>query len=1067
MNSTGNYSGKILYISTPASGKSSDLPSGYACDRAETVEAALNLLYDQSYDLIILDDAVFADQTYLVIIELKRRKPEVPLVILTENMSSVYQTNLMDAGTDDVLCRNLSQEELQTRLNICIKRGQRNQRDYRREITLYQIMHLTQQLNTQTEPNSFIEKTVRSIRSTFMLYGCAVIIPDNGLERVYISSQAGKNQPDFSRAIREQTTTDPFVRPVFTGVIEAFQDISKDRHYRAMATLPEAHSALVIPLRQHTDSIGTLVLFGNHGQQFDLDDVSVFEILANQLAGSLQNAFFHEAQTLQVQVNKVLLNAWQLLLRAATAPEVATTLCRLIEEIPNVEHALVWLTGATREETAVYSHQNLHAARDTFSNLLKQNSVSDLVDSTHVDSGVLLQTQLSPTNPIRPLFRALNARRLLFLPLEDSARLIGGTVISIAEDKQFGLNDVALVRNLAVAAGQALERITLIEAMAEKSARLEAILRSITEGIFFVDDANRIAFCNPQATELMGIKPSEVLEKQSFVLLDLLSSRAENPEHARTSLFAAVDSINGSALQPKDNYPIVEFPLGGNRQTVRVEFIAIDEFQKWHRSWIGLIQRMDVVEQDSVPSDTVGFLVNTLSATGKELANNIDLLVNSGNKQSNTQRLARLNDIKHGVTAMRQLVQNVADYSTISPYQPDHFFAMVDLAELIRDVIRDHFPESHPALRFAPKPGQYKIEFDQQIGRRALTRLFEDCITRGQSDGVISVNLENAGSTLRIIIEQALASGRRIGELSPFDVVSHDLRLDLWKDVYPFYLLIQLFQGSISNALVSGKTQRLTISFPLPTTEELTPLPDTGELTAPDGVKAVSAPVRAPDTVMLVEGSSAISVGLKRMLESEGYDLVIPRSPSDAVSELRLVHLDLIVIDGALSDMDTVTLIQRMRRVVEVPIVVIADSASDEQRVNALNAGAEDYVVAPISDAELVARVKLLFRRKHLADRTEVPLEFGDLRIDFARRQVYVNRKPVILTRIEYDLLNVLVKNKGQVVVHQTLLESVWGPEYHTETQYLWVHISRLRKKLEPTAYIHNQARIGYVFQPD
>jgi two-component system KDP operon response regulator KdpE len=107
----------------------------------------------------------------------------------------------------------------------------------------------------------------------------------------------------------------------------------------------------------------------------------------------------------------------------------------------------------------------------------------------------------------------------------------------------------------------------------------------------------------------------------------------------------------------------------------------------------------------------------------------------------------------------------------------------------------------------------------------------------------------------------------------------------------------------------------------------------------------------------------------------------------------------------------------------------------------------------------------VLFKRQHLADRTEEPLDLGDLRIDFARRAVFVNHKPVLLTRIEYDLLRTLAVNTGQVLTHQQLLEKVWGPEYRSETQYLWVNISRLRKKLEPTAYIHNQQGIGYVFQ--
>src|SRR5262249_31179196 len=136
-----------------------------------------------------------------------------------------------------------------------------------------------------------------------------------------------------------------------------------------------------------------------------------------------------------------------------------------------------------------------------------------------------------------------------------------------------------------------------------------------------------------------------------------------------------------------------------------------------------------------------------------------------------------------------------------------------------------------------------------------------------------------------------------------------------------------------------------------------------------------------------------------------------------------------------------------------------------QERVAALKAGVDDYIIEPISREELLAKVSVLFKRQHLADRTEQPLDLGDLRIDFARRAVWVGHKPITLTRIEYDLLRTLAVNMGQVLTHQQLLEKVWGPEYRSETQYLWVNISRLRKKLEPTNHIYNQQGIGYIFQ--
>ena len=117
-----------------------------------------------------------------------------------------------------------------------------------------------------------------------------------------------------------------------------------------------------------------------------------------------------------------------------------------------------------------------------------------------------------------------------------------------------------------------------------------------------------------------------------------------------------------------------------------------------------------------------------------------------------------------------------------------------------------------------------------------------------------------------------------------------------------------------------------------------------------------------------------------------------------------------------------------------------------------------------------MARIDVILKRvMDIPTRTREPLDLGDLYIDFARREVFLFNKPIELTRIEYDLLHTLAVNENQVLTHKQLLDKVWGPEYQAETQYLWVNVSRLRKKLEPTPdsprYIHTQQGVGYVFR--
>ena len=139
-----------------------------------------------------------------------------------------------------------------------------------------------------------------------------------------------------------------------------------------------------------------------------------------------------------------------------------------------------------------------------------------------------------------------------------------------------------------------------------------------------------------------------------------------------------------------------------------------------------------------------------------------------------------------------------------------------------------------------------------------------------------------------------------------------------------------------------------------------------------------------------------------------------------------------------------------------------------QDKVLGLEAGADDYISEPMTDEELVARVHVITRRRQIPDRLSEPLVLHDLKIDFARREVSVQGQIVSRSRIEYDLLHTLVINRGQVLSHKQLLTKVWGPEYLDDTQYLWVAVSRLRKKLEPKStgihYIRTQPGIGYYF---
>jgi two-component system KDP operon response regulator KdpE len=206
-------------------------------------------------------------------------------------------------------------------------------------------------------------------------------------------------------------------------------------------------------------------------------------------------------------------------------------------------------------------------------------------------------------------------------------------------------------------------------------------------------------------------------------------------------------------------------------------------------------------------------------------------------------------------------------------------------------------------------------------------------------------------------------------------------------------------------------------------------------------------------TVLVVDDEPAILRVLRAGLEARGYRVRTASTGQGAIDGAALEAPDLIVLDLTLPDLDGVEVCRRIRGWSEVPIVVLSADGSDSRKVRALDEGADDYVTKPFSMAELLARLRVALRHRvgttgAVAPVDESMLEVGDVEIDMARRQVTVDGRPVDLTPKEFSFLVLLARWPGRVLTHRAILQDVWGPEYETETQYLRVYASQLRKKL-------------------
>lgn len=200
--------------------------------------------------------------------------------------------------------------------------------------------------------------------------------------------------------------------------------------------------------------------------------------------------------------------------------------------------------------------------------------------------------------------------------------------------------------------------------------------------------------------------------------------------------------------------------------------------------------------------------------------------------------------------------------------------------------------------------------------------------------------------------------------------------------------------------------------------------------------------------ILIVDDEPALMDVLQSVLETAGYHVSIAREGASAAALAESLDLDLILLDLGLPDIDGKALIQRIRLRSDVPIIVISARHQEQEKIAALDEGADDYVNKPFEIGELMARIRAAVRRHSRLKSNAPTYSAGPLTIDFPTRRVTLADEPVKLSPKEYDLLQTLARSAGQVVTHKRLLSAGWGPEA-TDTQYLRVYIGLLRQKIE------------------
>ena len=223
-----------------------------------------------------------------------------------------------------------------------------------------------------------------------------------------------------------------------------------------------------------------------------------------------------------------------------------------------------------------------------------------------------------------------------------------------------------------------------------------------------------------------------------------------------------------------------------------------------------------------------------------------------------------------------------------------------------------------------------------------------------------------------------------------------------------------------------------------------------------------------PTRILVVDDEVQIRRALKSILSTRGYHLEMAATAEEALLKAIDAPPDLVILDLALPDRSGIEVCRELRTWMSAPILVLSVRANEADKIEALDEGADDYLTKPFSAGELLARIRALLRRAAALTSPPPVITSGDLEIDIARRRVTRAGEEIALTPTEFDILAYLARNAGLVVTQKMILEQVWGPEWVEDAQTLRVHVSNLRKKIEPRSggprFIITEPGVGFRF---
>jgi DNA-binding response OmpR family regulator/signal transduction histidine kinase len=600
-------------------------------------------------------------------------------------------------------------------------------------------------------------------------------------------------------------------------------------------------------------------------------------------------------------------------------------------------------------------------------------------------------------------------------------------------------------------------------------------------GFLLLNQKEHVTYFNASAVRLLGIQSRDLIERPAFDVRHQLLIRSAEPEKIRVELNYMWD-------HPEEETSVELALIDAAIHWLRVRSFPMRDIPGQ------LLGRGLLIDDTTLEHSSLDFQNETLAIAAHELKTPLAII-----KGSATTLLG--NSVRWDPAMQREMLQMIDT-------QADHLYDVLNtlldvwrldtgtlalrlsplhLEELLQRLV-EHWQKQAPRHTFILHvPGNDLVIICDAVRiEQAMQTLLSNAVTYSPAGGIIELSLESNDDELFLSIadegvgiaaehlnrvfdrfyrvrQEGVQTGSGLGlSIARATIEAHGGRIWAASPGYglgsTFYCTLPFTPQVAQDAAHQTQTQGQAPAFP-----------QSGQFTTPSARPGSSFKVSERAYVLVAESDPRLTRYLRANLEEHHYRVQTVNHGVQFLRQLDLEEPDLIMLSTRLADLSGIELLSRLREFSQAPLIMLSDDCDEDERVRLLDLGADDLVVKPFGMKELLARTRALLRRKPVVEQqaaTQAIFSTGDLVIDYAQHQVWEHGRLIQLARTEYKLLSVLAHNVGRVLTHEVLLERVWGPEYNREVDFIWVYISRLRRKIEDDPrhprYILTVPDVGY-----